>query len=151
MHLPSHALATTATTYHSNKQHSNMARAKGILENLHGRLDNNTTICHRNGKAFTRPAHILQPRLHPARRHPLHLLPALHHRAGPPSRCRLLRRPHHQRHLPQSQVPLSFPNEDLTHISASVPKGMDVGNGSVCYFRNSKTGILGGIYTSKEP
>ena len=38
-----------------------MARAKGILENLHGRLDNNTTICHRNGKAFTRPAHIRQP------------------------------------------------------------------------------------------
>ena len=174
LHLPSHALAITATTYHSNKQHSNMARAKGILENLHGRLDNNTTICHRNGKAFTRPAHIRQPqgfrtlalrpapaapasadgrgmgtaqhhrraahqarlhhrpidhplalqesqghprprrtallrpfarirhrapsdrpRLHSARRHPLHLLPALHHRGGPPSRCRLLRRPHH--------------------------------------------------------
>lgn len=39
-----------------------MAKAKGILENLHGRLDSNTTICHRNGKAFTRPAHIRQPR-----------------------------------------------------------------------------------------
>ena len=39
-----------------------MARVKGILENLHGQLDNSTTICHRNGKAFTRPAHIRQPR-----------------------------------------------------------------------------------------
>ena len=70
-------------------------------------------------KAFTRPAHILQPRLHTARRHPLHLLPALHHRGGPPSRCRLLRWPDHQRHLPQSQVPLSHVFSRLLRVHLS--------------------------------
>lgn len=38
-----------------------MARVKGIIENLHGRLSNNITICHRGDKTFTRPAHIQQP------------------------------------------------------------------------------------------
>ena len=38
-----------------------MARVKGILEDLHGRLDDNITICHRGDKTFTRPAHIRQP------------------------------------------------------------------------------------------
>ena len=38
-----------------------MARVKGILEDLHGRLDDNFTICHRGDKTFTRPAHIRQP------------------------------------------------------------------------------------------
>ena len=38
-----------------------MARVKGILEDLHGRLDDNFTICHRGDTTFTRPAHIRQP------------------------------------------------------------------------------------------
>lgn len=38
-----------------------MARIKGILEDLHGRLDDNFTICHRGDTTFTRPAHIRQP------------------------------------------------------------------------------------------
>ncbi|MBQ8157458.1 MAG: hypothetical protein IJ081_00365 [Prevotella sp.] len=38
-----------------------MARVKGILEDLYGRLDDNFTICHRGKTTFTRPAHIRQP------------------------------------------------------------------------------------------
>ena len=38
-----------------------MAQIKGILEDLHGRLNDNITICHRGGTTFTRPAHIRQP------------------------------------------------------------------------------------------
>jgi hypothetical protein len=38
-----------------------MARVTGILEDLHGRLNDELIVCHRNGKAFTRPAHINQP------------------------------------------------------------------------------------------
>ena len=39
-----------------------MARVTGSLENLEGRYDNNITIYKRNGKTFTRKAHIRQPR-----------------------------------------------------------------------------------------
>lgn len=38
-----------------------MAQIKGILEDLHGRLNDNFTICHRGDTTFTRPAHIRQP------------------------------------------------------------------------------------------
>lgn len=39
-----------------------MAKVTGTLENLDGRLDDNITIYKRNGKTFTRKAHIRQPR-----------------------------------------------------------------------------------------